>query len=81
MGPEFFMGSGMWFMPFVFLAIMLVVVFLVFSRSGMRPPWLGQRGSGGGARADEPSPLEILKQRYAKGEITKEEFEQIKQDL
>ncbi len=29
----------------------------------------------------EPSADEILKQRYARGEITKEQFEQIRRDL
>jgi len=32
-----------------------------------------------GAPRDQP--LEIAKQRYAKGEITREEFEQMKRDL
>ena len=30
---------------------------------------------------DAPEPLELAKGRYAKGEITKTEFEQIKKDL
>lgn len=34
-----------------------------------------------GQKSKKETPLEILKKRYAKGEITKEQFEQMKQDI
>lgn len=37
--------------------------------------WLG----GGGP--DEPRAMDILKARYAKGELTREQFEQLKRDI
>jgi putative membrane protein len=73
------MGSGM--MPFggmgfgwpilwasVFVIILLVGLYFVFT--GFR-------------REEEPStkPVEILKERYARGEITSEEFQKMKRDL
>ena len=36
--------------------------------------------SGGGRRSDD-TPLEIARTRYARGEITREQFEQLRRDL
>jgi len=63
-------GIGMMAMMFLFWA--LVIVGLIV---GIR--WL--LGQGKAARSD--SALEILRQRYARGEINKEEFESKKKDL
>jgi putative membrane protein len=47
--------------------------------------WIIMRASGHGYRhhgwAANQTPLDIAKERYAKGEITKEQFEQLKKDL
>ena len=46
--------------------------------------WLVIWGVGqvsGGARRSEDTPLEIARARYARGEITREQFEQLRQDL
>jgi len=53
-------------MPFFMIILIVAVLVLLF----------GRRGGHGSESA-----LDILKKRYAKGEITKEEFEQTKKNI
>ena len=71
------MFGGFWFLGHlfrlaVFAAVIVAVVYAV--RFGT-----GRYRTGTGGRDD--SSLEILRRRYANGEISKEEFEQKKNDL
>ncbi len=63
-------GLFMVFFLLVFLAIVTIVVIRLLR---------GIDRAGYHSRNDEP--LNIAKERYAKGEITKEQFEQLKKDL
>lgn len=80
MGPGMMgWGYGMgWFwtilMVAFWVAVIVGIVFLI--------RWLViSTGTGSRAARLEDSPLEILKKRYARGEIDKEEFEEKKKDL
>lgn len=64
--PYWGMGCGMWFIP---LLTILVIYFLVKNNSQTK------------SRQNSESPMEILRKRYAKGEITKEQFEEMKKDI
>ena len=68
--------GGMWIFPMIMFVIMIIVFFMFFGRC----MWWG---SGGQHRqgGESETALGILKKRYAKGEVTKEEFEQMKKDL
>jgi len=79
-GPGFFWGGGMWLFPLIMLAVFLFVIYTVFRRGDHKPPWMDHNRSYDD-RKELESPLEILKKRYAKGEITKDEFERMKKDL
>lgn len=63
-------GFGMMLMMVLFWALVIVGIVLLVR-------WLA--GQGRESRAD--SALEILRQRYARGEINKEEFETKRKDL
>jgi putative membrane protein len=68
--------GGYWVFGVVFwalgiAAVVLLILSLVRRTTGLRRGWYG----------GEPDALEIARRRYAKGEITKEQFEQMKKDL
>jgi putative membrane protein len=68
-------GMGIWMLfSLVFWILVLVGIVLLVV-------WVVQKAVGGGAGRTERSALEILKKRYARGEISKEEFEEKKRDL
>jgi putative membrane protein len=78
---EHFWGEGWWMfpmaMPMIMIIVALVVIYSLFGRGGHRPPWEDRYPPG----REMETPLDILKKRYARGEIKKEEFEQMKKDL
>ncbi|MHB1236662.1 MAG: SHOCT domain-containing protein [Gallionella sp.] len=65
--------GGMWmiFPPVLFFLALILV-----------PLYFWQRGfSCKSAEDNSDTPLEILKKRYARGEISRDQFEQMKQDI
>ena len=72
----FGMEHGFWFMPI----IMVVLCFLLF-RFGFGRGGFFRRQAPGESDEKRESPHEILKTRYAKGEITRDEYEEMKSRL
>ena len=75
MEPTQGMGHGfgfMWLFPLLFFVI------LIFFMRGMFGRGCGSHGSNA---THQESAREILDKRFAKGEITKEEFEEMKKTL
>lgn len=65
--PMMHYGYGGWFMWLILAIVVAIAVYFIV-----------QAQRGGNVRE---TPLGILKKRYAKGEITKEEYDRMKRDL
>ncbi len=68
-------GMGIFGMLFMLLFWGLIIAGLV-----LVVRWLWDQGRHGSGAAGD-APLEILKRRYARGEIPKEEYDRMRQDL
>jgi putative membrane protein len=64
------LGFGWLFMAIFWILVILGVMYFVKSITGSKK-----------VEEKEDTALDILKKRYAKGEITKEEFDRMKDDL
>jgi len=73
MGGDFGMGFGMIFSVLFWVLVIVGVVILV--------RWLGAGTSQQPSAPLPETPLDVLKKRYARGEIGKEEFDEMKRNL
>ncbi len=93
MMPGGFFGGGGWIIfPIIGVVVMMVFMFMMMSRRG---GMMSRRGGFGSSRDDygrsprghntemgeTETPLSILKSRYARGEISKDEYAEMKSEL
>jgi len=63
--------DGMWFSWIFWIAVVVLIIWIIVNQNRKQNYPLQQ----------QETPLDILKKRYAKGEITKEQFDEMKNTL
>lgn len=78
MGPGMMGGFGWgWFIPILILLFLGLIIWAIVTLVR----GASQSGNSDAVSSRSDSALEVLKARYARGEISQEEFERIKKDL
>ena len=72
------MGMMVWGVLSFLFGLLVLFLFILAAAYGVKWVW-GQRPSSTIGRGE--SALDLLKKRYAKGEINKDEYESIKKDI
>ena len=73
-GYGYGMGAFGWIFVLVFWGLIIFGVVLLAR-------WLWDRGQSGGRGGSSETALDILKRRYARGEISKEEYDRMRHDV
>jgi putative membrane protein len=85
MGPEHFLWGGWWpipiVMPLAMVVIFVAMFYVAFGRGGSGPPRWNDSDRSSSHPKDSETAIEVLQKRYAKGEISREEFQQMKKDI
>ena len=71
------MGMMVWGILSFLFGLLVLFLFILAAAYGVKCVW-GRPPAG---TAEQESALDLLKKRYAKGEISREEFERIKKDI
>ncbi len=71
---HYFFWNGMWF-GWIFWVVIIVLIIWAITNGSRRNHYAGKQFP------VNETPLDILKKRYARGEITKEQFDQMKKDI
>ncbi|MGH8631256.1 MAG: SHOCT domain-containing protein [Burkholderiales bacterium] len=66
-------GAGGWWLTIILFWVLVIVGVVVLVK------WLTSGANLGGSPANRA--LDILKERYARGEITRDQFEQMRRDI
>jgi len=63
------------------LIFLVLIIGVIAYAAGWRPDFLNGRSSQFSSKDANQTPLHILKERYAQGEISKEEYLEMRNDL